>query len=127
MSVPDSIRTAMQQTNALFCSSVVKDGDFDSLESVYTTGARILPPGADLIAGLPQIKAFWKQAIAGLGVTAATLETVDAEQTGDSVVEIGRANLTLTGGQTVPVKYVVHWKHEAGLWKWHTDIWNLNQ
>jgi ketosteroid isomerase-like protein len=127
MSVPDSIRTAMQQTNALFCASVIKNGDYEALDNIYTTGARILPPGADLISGIPQIKSFWQQAVAALGVTNATLETVDAEQTGDSVVEIGRANLTLATGQTVPVKYVVHWKQEDRLWKWNTDIWNLNQ
>jgi ketosteroid isomerase-like protein len=45
---------------------------------------------------------------------------------GDTVVEIGRAEIVTNGGATVAVKYVVHWKQEDGRWKWNTDIWNLN-
>ena len=127
MSVPQSVQAEMQQTNALFCSSVVKNREMDALDDIYTTDARILPPGADLVQGRAQIKGFWLQAITGLGVTAATLATVNAEIAGDGVIEIGRASLTLDGGQTVAVKYVVQWKQEDGKWKWHTDIWNMNQ
>jgi hypothetical protein len=80
-----------------------------------------------MMQGRETIKGFWQQAMAGMDVKSAVLSTVDAEMTGDSVVEIGRADLTTNAGQTVTVKYVVHWKQEDGLWKWHTDIWNLNQ
>lgn len=127
MSIPESVRTSMQQTNALFGSAVVKNREIDALDNIYTADARILPPGADLIQGRSQIKNFWKQAIVGLGVKDAKLSTVDAEAAGNTVVEVGRADLTLEGGQTLAVKYVVHWKEEDGIWKWHTDIWNLNQ
>ena len=57
----------------------------------------------------------------------AKLSTVDAQAVGDSVIEVGRAVLTLDEGQILTVKYVVHWKEEDGIWKWHTDIWNMNQ
>jgi len=117
----------MRRTNALFSSSVVKMGEIDALDNIYTEDARILPPGANLIQGRAQIKAFWEQAIAGLGLKDATLATLDAQAAGDSVIEVGQADLTLNEGQVVIVKYVVHWKEEAGLWKWHTDIWNMNQ
>ncbi len=66
MSIPESVRTGMQQTIALFSSAVVKNGDIDALDNINTEGARILPPGANLIQGRAQIKAFWQQAIAGL-------------------------------------------------------------
>jgi ketosteroid isomerase-like protein len=127
VSIPESVRTSMQQTNALFGAAVVKNREIDALNNVYTADARILPPGADLIQGRAQIKDFWKQAIVSLGVKDAKLSTVDAAAAGDTVVEVGRADLTLEGGQTLAVKYVVHWKQEDGIWKWHTDIWNLNQ
>ena len=78
-----------------------------------------------MIEGREQIKAFWKQAIAGMGLTAAKLTTVNAESAGDGIVEIGRADLT-ANGQIVTVKYVVHWKQEDGAWKWNVDIWNQN-
>lgn len=80
-----------------------------------------------MIQGRDQIKGFWQQAITGMGIVAAKLSTMDAHATGDSIIEIGQADLTLEGGQVVPAKYVVHWKQEDGVWKWHTDIWNLNQ
>jgi ketosteroid isomerase-like protein len=125
MALPEEVRKAMQETNEKFCIEVVGQGKFEVLEEVYTTGARILPPGAPLMQGLEAIKGFWKAGIAALGVTGATLTTVDAEMAGDTVVEIGEAVLQLGENQAV-VKYIVHWKHEGGLWRWDKDIWNMN-
>jgi ketosteroid isomerase-like protein len=127
MNVPDAVLAGMRKTNDLFCSTVVKLRDMSALDHVYTPEAHILPPGAAMIHGVPGIKNFWLQAITGLDVKDASLTTVSAEVTGDDVVEIGRAELTLASGQVVPVKYVVHWKRHDGSWKWHTDIWNMNQ
>jgi hypothetical protein len=59
-------------------------------------------------------------------VKTAVLETVDAELLGPHVFEIGRGVLTVGGGGSVEVKYVVQWRQEDGLWKWHVDIWNPN-
>jgi ketosteroid isomerase-like protein len=51
-------------------------------------------------------------------------------QTGDGVVEIGRATLTVQpdsgAAAEMEAKYVVYWREEDGLWKWHIDIWNQN-
>jgi ketosteroid isomerase-like protein len=125
--VPDAIAAAMRQTNDLFCSEVGAKRNVEALDRVYTANARILPPGAPMIEGRAAIKGFWAQAIAGMDVKSCTLATVHAEQTADSVVEIGRAEIHTNGGATVAVKYVVHWKQEDGQWKWATDIWNPNQ
>jgi hypothetical protein len=65
--------------------------------------------------------------VTGLDLKGATLTTVSAESVGDDVVEIGRAELTLADSRRVPIKYVVHWKFEETAWKWHTDVWNLNE
>jgi ketosteroid isomerase-like protein len=127
MSLSDSIVKGMRETNELFCSKAVRMRDMTALDHVYTSDAHILPPGADMVQGITGIKSFWLSAITGLDVRDASLTTVSAEAAGDTVVEIGRAELTLAGGQTVPVKYVVHWKRDGESWKWHTDIWNLNQ
>jgi len=80
-----------------------------------------------MIHGVAAIKRFWQQAVTGLDVKSASLSTVSALAAGDTVVEIGKAELMLAGGQTVAIKYVVHWKFENNTWKWHTDIWNMNQ
>ena len=45
---------------------------------------------------------------------------------GDHAYEIGRARLTLGGGQQAGVKYVVIWKQEDGRWKLLVDIWNMS-
>ena len=127
MPVPDAVLAAMRQTNDLFTSEVGAKRNIEALDRVYTANARILPPGAPMIEGRAQIKTFWTQAIAGLDIKSVTLATVQAEAAGDSVVEIGRAELTTNAGQTVAAKYVVHWKQEDGAWKWHTDIWNMNE
>jgi ketosteroid isomerase-like protein len=127
VSVPDVVLTGMRETNDLFCTKAIRSRNMDVLDRVYTSDAHILPPGADMIQGLAGIKSFWLKAITGLDVKDASLATVSAESAGDTVVEIGRAVLTLASGQTVPVKYVVHWKRDGETWKWHTDIWNMNQ
>jgi ketosteroid isomerase-like protein len=127
MSLPETTLAGMRKTNDLFCSAVVRLRDMEALEQVYTPDAQILPPGTDMIQGVAAIKNFWLQAISSLDVQDASLDTVSAESTGDTVVEIGKAALSLAGGQVVPVKYVVHWKRHDGAWKWHTDIWNMNQ
>jgi ketosteroid isomerase-like protein len=127
MSLSDSIVKGMRETNELFCSRAVRMRDMTALDHVYTPDAQILPPGSDMIQGIAGIKSFWLSAINSLDVKNASLSTVSAESAGDTVVEIGRAELTLAGGQKVPVKYVVHWKRDGETWKWHTDIWNLNQ
>ena len=99
MDVPKAVLAGMRKTNDLFCSTVVRGRDMNALEQVYTPDAHILPPGAELIAGVAAIKAFWLQAITGLDVKDASLSTVSAETAGEDVIEIGRAALTLAGGQ----------------------------
>jgi len=125
--VPDDVLAAMRQTNELFNSEVGAKRNVEALNHVYTADATILPPGAPMIEGRERIKAFWSQAIAAMDPKSVTLSTVKADSAGDTAVEIGRADIVTSGGQAIAVKYVVHWKQEDGIWKWHTDIWNLNQ
>jgi ketosteroid isomerase-like protein len=126
MSSLDQIRAAMATTNSLFVTEVIGARNIDALKNIYTTDARILPPGAPMIAGLPAIKQFWAQLIQNANPQGGELETLDAIQAGDGVVEIGRALLTLEMEERMEVKYVVHWLQESGQWKWHIDIWNQN-
>jgi ketosteroid isomerase-like protein len=127
MNLPTATLAGMRKTNDLFCSAAIGQRDMNVLDQVYTADAHIMPPGAETISGMTAIKDFWLRAVTGLDVKGATLTTVSAEATGDDVVEIGRAELTTGGGHKVPIKYVVHWKFEENTWKWHTDIWNMNQ
>lgn len=125
--VPEPVLAAMKQTNEVFSSEVVQKGNIDALDRVYTATARILPPGTPMVEGRDKIKQFWQKTSNDLGVKGVSLKTVDAEPVGDSVIEVGRGELTVEGGQVTSVKYVVHWKQEGAAWKWNTDIWNFNE
>ncbi len=114
-------------TNRIFEEEVVGKGDFGALTRVYTTGARVLPPGSEMITGAENIAAFWSGAAVALGVTAIKLNTVEVEYLPDTAIEIGRATISTSNdgvAGSVDVKYVVVWKQEDGAWKWHIDIWN---
>jgi len=110
----DLIKVAMANTNEIFNSEVFQKRNFDALDEVYTEGARILPPGAPIIAGRPAIKQFWADMIQGTNAKSAVLTSIDVMPAGDGVVEIGKAVLTVDGGGEIEVKYVVYWREEGG-------------
>jgi ketosteroid isomerase-like protein len=118
---------AMRETNRVFEQEVVGRGDFAALDRVYTSSARILPPGAAMISGREPIRAFWKETALALQVKALRLVTLEAKQEGDVIVEIGRAEVdTAAGANALDLKYLVVWRQEDGAWRWHIDIWNAN-
>ncbi len=120
----------MAATNAVFTQEVCGKRNYAAIDEVYTADARILPPGAPMVSGRDAIRNFWVGVIESMNVTAATLESVDVMPSGDGVVEIGSATITMQPeGQDMAqlvVKYVVFWRQEEGKWKWHVDIWNTN-
>jgi ketosteroid isomerase-like protein len=122
------IKIAMASTNELFSTEVVGKRNFEALDQIYAADARILPPGAPLVSGRPAIKQFWSNLIQAANAKSVALTSVDVMPSGDGVVEIGRAKLTMEpagqGPSESEVKYVVYWRQEDGRWKWHVDIWN---
>lgn len=124
------IKKSMKETNDLFNAEVFGKRNFDALDHIYTSEARILPPGAPMISGRNAIKQFWSGLVLSANAKSAVLSSVDVMQTGEGAVEIGRAVLTVQPpGQPeaqMEVKYVVFWRAEEGKWKWHVDIWNSN-
>jgi ketosteroid isomerase-like protein len=126
MAISQTVLSAVQETNDIFCAEVIAKRDTKRLDRVYTADARVLPPGAPMMEGRKQVIAFWQQAISALDIKSVKLTTVDAEQVGDRVLEIGRGEMRVGSGQVVTAKYVVEWKQEDGDWKIHVDIWNMN-
>ena len=134
MAAPQSaltqIRAAMATTNDLFNTEVFGKRNFGALDQIYTATATILPPGAPMISGRQAIKEFWSNLIQSANAKSAVLASVDVTPTGDGVVEIGRATLTVqpegSAEAQMEVKYVVFWREEDSRWKWHIDIWNQN-
>ena len=97
-----------------------------TMSSLYTETAQLLPPNGDMIQGSDAAGTFWVGAYES-GVKRAKLETMEAEQGGDQIVEVGR--YTLYGDNDVQLdagKYIVIWKQENGGWKLHRDIWNTS-
>jgi ketosteroid isomerase-like protein len=126
----EQIRLAMADTNERFSAEVFGKRNFDALDDIYTSGARILPPGAPMISGRQRIKEFWSNLVQSANASSAVLESIDVMPAGEGAVEIGRAVLVVQpAGQAasqLEVKYVVYWQQEDGRWKWHVDIWNAS-
>ena len=124
------ILAALAKTNSLFNAEVFAKRNFDALDEIYTADARILPPGAEMVSGREGIESFWSELIQSANATSAELYSDDIILAGDGAVEVGHEILTLapTGppAEQMHAKYVVYWREEAGDWKWHIDIWNIN-
>jgi ketosteroid isomerase-like protein len=129
-SLRDEIQAGIAKTNELFNAEVFAKRNFNALDQIYTSDARIMPPGAPMIAGREPIKSFWSGMIQSLNAKSAVLVSDYVTPAGDDAVEIGHASLIVEPpGQSevqMEVKYVVFWRQEDGLWKWHVDIWNSN-
>ena len=123
-----SMSHEIQATNRIFEQEVAAQRNVQALDRVYTAKARILPPGAPMVEGRENVKAFWRGAIEALDVSSAMLETLDFQAAGDAGIEIGQATLSFRAAGSAPavMKYVVVWKREDGAWKWDVDIWNPN-
>ena len=126
----DAIAQAMAKTNDLFNIEVFGKRNFDALDQIYTEDARVLPPGRLMVTGRQEIKGFWFDIIRSYNGKSAVLRTLDVMPAGDGVLEVGRGVMGAEpAGQPeihVDFKYVIFWKQEDGLWKWHVDMWNLS-
>lgn len=119
----ESINKAIQKFMDAF-----RESDADMLASVYTENARLLPPDSEMLTGKDAVKDFW-QGVMDMGVKEAALETVELEEGGSVVSEIGRYKLVIENeGERAESsgKYVVVWKQEGEDWKMDIDIWNAN-
>ena len=123
------LQQAVQVPNREWMEAV-KRGDPASLAALYTEDATLLPPNSEAIRGRQGIEAFFKAGMQ-MGISEATLETVDVEYLGDVAYEVGAYTMKIEpeGGQaeTDRGNYVVVWKRESdGPWKLAVDMWNTN-
>jgi len=125
----DAIKATIAETNALFNTEVVGKRNYAALDDVYTKEACILPPDRSMVKGREAIKDFWSMLIESANGKSVILQSVEVIPSGDSVLEIGKAHLTIeVQGRDVysELKYLVYWRQEDGRWKWHVDMWNRN-
>lgn len=79
-----------------------------------------IPPNQDFIKGTADMKKSW-DAHPDLGAKTLALKTIEAEEHGDTAIEMGEYDL----GQGLDRgKYMIIWKCVDGTWKMHRDMWN---
>lgn len=123
--VDEDIRSEIEQADRRFGEAIARGDAEGAAREVYSEDAVILPPGADIVRGRDNIVSFWRDAARDMSLEKVELSTVELQQAGDFVHQVGRA-LLVAGGQEIRGKYTVLWKREDGRWKWHIDCWNTN-
>ena len=120
------VRIQIESANAQFVTAF-KRGDATSMANLYTAAAELLPANSDFVRGTAAIRTFW-QSVIDMGLKGASLETIELEAHGDTVIEIGRYRLLAAGDAVADQgKYIVVWKNDNGKWKLHRDIWTTSQ
>jgi len=119
-----NLQVSIPANNAAFLAAVAC-GDSASIADVYTEHGAVLSTNCKIIHGKAAIRAFWRDALQGLGVRLAELETVELAYDGNTAYEVGK--YTLRGECALVLeqgKYMVIWKEEGGQWKWQRNIFN---
>jgi uncharacterized protein (TIGR02246 family) len=119
----DEVRQFIDEANRRFGAAAASK-DYAGMAAFYTEDAKVLPPDAPIVSGRKAIEEFWRMPANALGLTDATLKTIDLEIAGDTAYEISEADLKLSSEQA-KVKYLVVWlRSQDGQWHLHRDIWN---
>jgi uncharacterized protein (TIGR02246 family) len=122
MIVGTDLRPLIESANSQFTAAFERR-DAAAIASLYTQEAQLLPPNSDFVRGPEAIRTFW-QGVLNMGLDQATLETIDVEAHGDTAIEVGRYSLFAKGLRADSGKYIVIWKHDAGTWRLHRDMWS---
>ena len=117
----ESPSEAIKNANAAFAAAY-KKGDAKAVSEMYTKQAQLFPPDSEVVGGRPAIQKFWQGAMTKIAEI--ELRTTEVESFGNSLVESGKATLTMTDGSKGNGKYFVMWKKDGGNWKLHRDCWN---
>lgn len=121
-----NIKASIEAANKNWMNAF-KSADAAAMAGLYTTRGQLLPANSDVIEGTDAIRDFW-QSVMNMGIKEAVLETIEAEDLGDTAIEGGRYRLLVANGSVADAgKYIVIWKKEAGTWKLHRDIWTTSQ
>jgi uncharacterized protein (TIGR02246 family) len=118
---------AIAETRAAFVAAL-QDGDAAAASALYTDGASLLPPSAELLQGREAIEAFWNAGVEA-GVSEVELDALELERDGSLAYEIGLYALRLqaAGGGTVVDrgKYLlVHARQADGTWRRAVEMFN---
>ena len=105
--------------------------DAKTAASLYTEDAILIPPGEAIVRGRANIEAYWKAALESGGVRDVSVETIDAQSSGELGYEIGTFVLTANGANGEAVKDVGRYiellkRGPDGKWYSTAGIWNAS-
>jgi ketosteroid isomerase-like protein len=121
----NSVKTAIMESNKAFSDAMIS-GDSNTVASLYTTDANMLPPN------MPKIENHQGIASLASGFSKMNIKSFSLESTAvyggpQIVTEEGKYTIGDNSGKTLDQgKYIVLWKQEDGKWKMYRDIWNSN-
>lgn len=103
--------------------AALNERDIDTLVSMYTDDARVMPPGMPLSAGTQAVRDAFSGMIAA-GFTG-TLTPVETRVAGDIGYNVGTFELTMGDGTVTTGKFTETWERGSdGIWRISNDIWN---
>jgi ketosteroid isomerase-like protein len=101
-----------------------EQGDAALAASLYEPGARLLPPGAPVLTGEDDVRAFFQRRF-DAGSDGGVLETVRLDEYGDVAVEEGRYGRRAGERLLDSGKYLAVFRRRPdGGWRWAIDMWN---
>ena len=111
---------AIAESRDRFAAALV-DGDAGRASSAYTTGARLLPPSADVVQGRAAIRAYWQAGIDS-GLESVDLEPLALEGDERLAYEVGHYALRVrpVDGDSVVERgryLLVHERQPDGSWR----------
>jgi ketosteroid isomerase-like protein len=98
-------------------------GDIDTIASLYTEGARLMPPNGESAFGPDAVRAIFGGMIEA-GFTG-ELTSLEARVIGDVGYNVGAYKLFANGEIVDTGKYMETWQRgDDGQWRYTNDIWN---
>jgi len=99
--------------------------DVDAIVALYTSDARVLPPGAEMATGSDVVRTVFGGIIdAGIG---GELTSIESKVFGDLAYDVGTLTLRVDGEVVATGKFIVTLQRsDDGEWLITNDIWNMD-
>ncbi len=99
--------------------------DVDALVALYTSDARVLPPGAEMASGSAGVRTVFG-GIIDAGISG-ELTSIESKVFGDMAYDVGTLTLRADGAVVGTGKFIVTMRRgDDGEWLITNDIWNMD-
>lgn len=125
ITLTSEVHTGLRRADEVFESAFAR-GDAETVASLYTDDAMLLPAGSDFVKGKDAIRNYWQSAM-DMGVKELKLNILEIEDCAETAVCTGEYALIGEGASVVDNgKYMVVWKQQGRDWKMYRDIWTTS-